>query len=87
MCKRHVSNDPFSKESADAILRTVEKLIGDQEFSRAQVFRQGTDSAYGDDALYAQELHGVDVGAVIDLAWQDAVAPAVARQKRHALSF
>src|SRR5712664_2071191 len=45
-----------------------------------QIFFQRTNRAYGDDALHSQQLHRVNVRAVIDLARQDAMPAAVARQ-------
>src|SRR5260370_2701112 len=87
MRKRHVSNDSFSKKSGHAVLRAVEKLVWDEKFSRTQVLLERTDRAYGDDALHAQELHCVDVGAVINLARQNSVPAAVPRPKRDALAF
>src|SRR5260370_27606631 len=85
--KRHVNDEPFSKKSGDAILRPVEKLVWDEKLSRTQILLWRTNRAYGDDPLHSQQLHRVNVRAVIDLARQDAMPAAVARQKRHALSF
>src|SRR6266852_5472897 len=87
MRKRHVSDDPLSEKSGDAVLRAIEKLVGNEEFSWPQVFLQRTDCAHGDDALHAQEFHRVDVRAVINLTRQDAMTTAVPRQERHALPF
>src|SRR5258708_9603897 len=87
MRKRHVSNDSLSKESGVAILRAVEELVWYQKCPRTQIVFQRTDSAHGNNTLHAQKLHGINVRAVIDFAWQNAVPAAVACQKRHALSF
>src|ERR1700682_4047017 len=79
MRKRHMSNDSFSEKSGDAIFGPVKELIRNEKFSRPQIFLQRTDRAHGDDAFHAQELHRVNVRAVINLAWQNAVPAAVAR--------
>src|SRR5229473_847780 len=80
-------DETIPEKGGGAILGSIKKLIGNEKFPWLQVFFQRTDRAHGDDALHAQELHGVNVRAVIDLARQDAMPAAVARQKCHALSF
>src|SRR5260370_24853593 len=85
--KRHVDNDSFSKKSGRSVFRAVEELVGNEKLSRTQVFLQRPYRAYGHDALHAQQLHRVNVRAVIYLAWEDALPAAAAGSKRHPLSF
>src|SRR5256886_10856004 len=87
MREGHVSNDSLSKKSGGAVFRAIEELVGDKELSRTEIFLQRTDGAHRDDALHAQKLHRVDIGAIVDFAGKDTVPAAVACQKGHALPF
>src|SRR5467141_2697511 len=87
MSKRNVSDNALSKKSGGAIFRAIEELVRHEKFSRTQFFLQRTDRTHGNNTLHAQELHRVNIRAIIDFAWQDAVPAAVTGQKRHALLF
>src|SRR5580704_5153049 len=83
----HVSHQSLAEEGGNAQLGAVKKLVGDQKLSRLQILLQRTHGTYGNDALDAKLLHGVHVGAEIDLAGQDAVSAAMAREEGHTLPF
>jgi len=59
----------------------VNELVGDDEVRRLVFFLEGADGGDRDDALDAELLHAVDVGAEVELRRQDAVAATVAREK------
>ncbi len=76
-----VGHQAFAEEGGDAAAGAVEELVGDDEIERAVLFLERADGAEGDDALHAQRLHAVDVGAEVQLRGRDAVAAAVAREE------
>src|SRR5665213_1621545 len=82
--KSHMSDNPVAEKGRSAPARAVVKLIGNQKIQRSQVLLQGADSAHRNHALDAEKLHGVNVGAIIDFRRREAMAPPVAREKRHA---
>src|SRR3989338_6742521 len=81
-----VRHQATSEERADAAFRAIEELIGDEDVERFVFFLQAADLARREDALDAQHLEAVDVGAEIQLQGQNPVTDTVAREKRHALS-
>ena len=82
-----VRDETVTEKSGDALAGAVEELIGDQEFSRTQIFLQRANRADGDNPLYTDLLHRKDIGAEINFARENAVATAVARQKCHSFAF
>jgi hypothetical protein len=82
-----VSDDAVAEESGFATFGAVEELIGDQELARLEIFPERAHGTDRDDALHAEEFHGVDVGAEVEFRRKDAVAAAVAGEERDALSF
>src|SRR5476651_2480387 len=81
MGKTHVPDDPVSEERADARLRAIEELIGHEQVERFVFLFQAADSARRDNPLYAEDLEAVDVGAEVELGWQDAVPHAMTREE------
>ena len=80
-------DDAVAEKRGNAQAGPVEELVGDEEFERAQRFLQGAHGADRDDALDAQHLHGVDIGAIVDFSGQQAMAAAVAREEGDAAAF
>ena len=76
----------FAEEGGDAAARAIEELIGDDEVERPVFFLERADRAERDDALDAQRLHAVDVGAEVEFAGRNAMAASVAREKGHPLA-
>ena len=77
----HVHDDALAEERAGPRLGAVEELVGHHDVERLELLAQAADGAGRDDLLDAEQLHGPDVGAVVDLGRQDAVAARVARQE------
>ena len=79
MCKRHVSHDPAPKERVlDVSLRPINKLIHQHDVTRVVFPLERADGADADNPRDADFLHCPNVGAVVQLAGQNAVAPPVA---------
>ena len=60
---------------------------GITKLQRLVLFLERSDGGNGDDALDPELLEGVDIGAEIQFARQDAVATSVARQKGNFAAF
>ena len=84
--ERDVRDQAAAEERADAPLRAIEELVGHDDVERRVFVLEAADRARRDDALDAEHLEAVDVGAEVQLGRQDAVADAVPRQERHALA-
>ena len=82
-----VGDDAIAEEGGFATLGAVEELIGNEEFTGAQIFLEGADGADRDDALDAEKLHGVDIGAEIEFGGENAMAATVTGKKGDALPF
>jgi hypothetical protein len=82
-----VGDDAVAEESGFAAFGAVEELVGNKEFPRPEVFLKGAYGAYGDNPFDAEKLHGVDVGAEVELARRNAVTARVTREKGYALPF
>ena len=82
-----VADDSIAKEGGDAMEGAVDELIGDDEVGGLVLFFERADGGDGKDALDAEFLEGVDVGAEIQLRRQDAVAAAVACEKGNLAAF
>src|SRR5215469_1995708 len=80
-------DDASAKKCGDSPARAVKKLIDDQEFQRAHIFTQRTNSADGQDLLNAKHLERVNVRSIVDLRRRNAVAAAVTRKKRNSPAF
>ncbi len=76
-----VRDQAFAEERGDAAAGAVEELIGNDEIERPVLFLERADRAERDDALDAERLHAVDVGAEVQLRRRDAMAAAVAREE------
>ena len=59
----------------------VDELVRHHEVRGLVLFLQRADRRDGENALHAQLLEGVDIGAEVQLGRQNAMAAAVARQK------
>src|SRR5580704_235488 len=82
-----VGDNAVTEEGGFAALGAVEELIGDQELAGLEIFPEGAHGAHGNDALHAEEFHGVNVGAEVEFGGKNAMAASMAREKRDALPF
>src|SRR5579862_8287509 len=87
MAEAHVRDHAVAKKSGDAVARAIVKLVGNQKFERLQLFLQRAHRADGNNSLNAKLLHGVNVGAVVNLRRCQAVAARVPSEEGHAHSF
>ena len=81
-----VRHHPVAEKRGDAAARAIKKLVREDKRLRGEVFAQRADGAEGDNALHAELLQAVDVGAEIQFRRQNAMPPAVPCQKRQPLS-
>src|SRR6185295_11739235 len=65
------------------LLRPIEKLIGQNDVARFVFRLERTDGADADDPGNPQFFHRPDIGAMIQLRRQDAVAASMPGQKNH----
>ena len=79
-------DEAAAEERADAPLRPIEELIGDDDVERLVLLLQAADGARRQNPLDAEHLEAVDVRAEIQLRRQKPMPGAVAREKRHALA-
>src|ERR1700692_2868245 len=87
MREGHMGHKAFAEKCRYPLAGAIHELIGDQKFSGPQIFLQRTDRAHRNDSLDAQQLHGVNIGPIINFAGQNSVPAAVPRQERNALPF
>ena len=76
-----------TEKSVDPMAGAVEELIGDNEIQRLMLFFQRSDRGNGNDALDAELLEAMNVGAEVQFTGQDAVASPVARQECDLAAF
>ena len=74
-----VSHHATAEKSIDAMARSIEKLIGNDEIQRLMFFLQRTDRRDRNDSLNSKLLEAVNVGAKIQLAGQDAMTESMSR--------
>src|SRR5215469_8424351 len=67
--------------------RAVEELIGDDELQRLVLFLERSDGGNGDDALDAELLESVDIGAEVEFGWKNSVAASVACEEGDLAAF
>src|SRR5262249_26161511 len=77
----------IAKEGRDAMFRAVDELGRDKELAGSEIFLERTDRADGNDALDAEQLHRVNIRAIIDFSRKNAVSARVTREKRDLLPF
>ena len=82
-----VGHEAVAEEGGDAGPGAVYYLVGDYEVERPEFFFEAADGADGDNALHAEGLEGVDVGADGNLGWGYAVDSAVPGQEGYADAF
>ena len=82
-----VGDQSVAEERGDAALGAVEKLVGHKKFAGAQILLQRADGANGNNALDAEKLHRVDVGAEVQFARKNSMAAAMAGKEGDALAF
>ena len=85
MPQPHVGDQAGPEEAFFAGERTVDELSDDDEGAGVQGLLQRPAGADRDDLGDAGALHGVDVGAEVDLAGWNGVPAAVAGQEDHGL--
>ena len=66
-----------AEEGTPAVARQVEDLVGDDQVTGDVIVAQAAAGGDSDQALNAQRLEGVDVGAVVDLGGRDMVTDAM----------
>ena len=76
--KADMDHQAVSEEGGRAEAGAVEVLVGDEEILGPELLFERADGAEGDDALDAQRLEAVNVGAEVQLRGRDAVAAPVA---------
>ena len=81
IAKGHVAYDAIAEKCGDARKSTVDELVGDDEVGRLVLFLERANRGHGNDALDAELFECVEVGAEVQLRWEDAVAAAVAREE------
>src|SRR5438105_4326307 len=70
---RYVRHDAVAEKGRRPLPRTVKELIGKGDVHRLELFAQGADGACRDEALDAEQLHGVDVGAIGNFGGREAM--------------
>ena len=70
MRERDVGHQAVAEKGADASAGAVVELIGNHEILRLQLLSQAANRARRQDPFDAERLHGVDVGAEVQLARQ-----------------
>src|SRR5476649_1220385 len=81
MGKRHVRDKPVAEEGADPTLRPIEKLVGHEHVEWPVLFLQASDRARRKNTLHTEPLEPVDVGAEVQLGWQQPMPGSVPREK------
>src|SRR5207249_6086868 len=80
-------NHPAFKKGADASFGLIQELMRDDDLARLKRLLHAADRADRDDPLRTDLLERINVGAVVDLGWREAVMAAVAREKGDSRSF
>ncbi len=86
VCECDMRHQTTPEKRADAALRAVEKLIGHHDVERSVLLLQTAHRTGRQDALDAEDLEAVDIGAEIELRREYAMSGAVARKKGHPLA-
>ena len=76
-----MAHDAVAEEGGDAVEGAVDELVGNDEVGGLVLFLERADGGDGEDALDAELLERVDVGAEVELGGKDAMAAAVAGEK------
>src|SRR6185312_8757872 len=82
-----VSDEAFAEKRGDAAGGSIDKLVGDDEVRGLVLFLERADGGNREDALDAELLHGVDVGAEVQLRGEDAVAARVTSEEGDLAAF
>ena len=77
----YVGDEAIAEERGHAAACAVEELIGEDEVERTVFLFERTDGAEREDALNAERLHAVDIGAEVQFRRRNAMAAAVAGEK------
>ncbi len=83
----HVAHDAVAEERGDAMEGAIDELVGNDEVGGLVLFLERADGGDGKDALDAEFLEGVDVGAEVEFRGQNAMAAAVAREEGDFAAF
>ena len=78
---------PSPKKVDDAMKGAVDELVGHNEVGGLVLFLERADGGDGDDALDAELLEGIDVGAEVELGRKNAMAAAVTREESDLAAF
>ena len=82
MREADVRDQALAEKRRDAPTGAIDKLIGNHEIERLVLFFERSDRAQRQNALHAQRLESVDIGAKIQLRRRNPVTTPVPRQKR-----
>ena len=82
-----MADDAVAEEGRDAVEGAIDELVGNDEVSGLVLFLERADGGDGEDALDAEFLEGVDVGAEVELGGKNAMAAAVAGEKGDLAAF
>ena len=76
-----MGHQSLSEEGTFALASKIDHLVGDDEFTGFEILAQRAARADADHVRYAQGFERVDIGAIVDLTWQNVMADAVASQE------
>ena len=82
-----MDGDALAEEGIDPTPGAVDELVGNKEVARLEAFLETADRVDGDDALHAERLKGVDIGAEGNIGGGNAVPAPVPGQEGNADSL
>ena len=87
IAKGYMADDAVTEEGRDAVEGAIDELVGNDKVSGLVLFLKRADGGDGEDALDAEFLEGVNIGAEVELGGKNAMAAAVAREKGDLAAF
>src|SRR6185437_2817857 len=75
------------EKRVDAVPRTIHELIRNHKLERLVFFFQRSDGGHRKNSLYAELFESMNVGAEVEFARQNPVAPPVTGKKGHLATF
>ena len=83
IAKGHMAHNPLAEKCRNAMKGAVDELVGHHKIGGLVLFLERSDGRDREDALDAQLLEGVNVGAEVQLRGKDAMAAPMPRKKSH----